>query len=65
MESLSIYEKSEKELNNIQAQLSSDTIKINMKDLDTNTKGEIIRALQQVISLRKKQIKSTYTGVQI
>lgn len=65
MESKDNYQRSEKELNKLQAQLNSDTITINMKDFDANTRGEIITALQKVINLRKKQIQSTYLGVQI
>lgn len=53
MESLSIYEESEKELQKLKKDLhTKDIVTINFKNLDSNTQGKIKKVLHEAIAER-------------
>ncbi|MBR6289198.1 MAG: hypothetical protein IKR19_07685 [Acholeplasmatales bacterium] len=64
MESKDTYQRSYEELLKIKKELASDHISIDTTKLDTNTKQEIITALQNVIVKRRGEIDSVRLGVQ-
>jgi hypothetical protein len=64
LESKDTYQRSYEELEKIKRSLASDKITIDVTKLDTNTKQEIITALQNVIIKRKGEIDSVRLGVQ-
>jgi hypothetical protein len=63
LEGLSVYERSKKELDQIRASLSSNTVTIDMLKLDNETKGVIIEALRKAINSRYPDVMSVITGV--
>lgn len=64
MESTKIYEDSNKELNRIIKQTSTDEIRIDLTKLDSTTKGQMISAVRTVANQRIKDIEKVIFGVQ-
>lgn len=63
MESLKIYEESQKELVRVKSSTSFDSLTINLNKLDEQTKGEMIKAITKVASKRCKDIEKVILGV--
>ena len=64
MESKELYEKSYQEIMKIKKSIASDTVIIHFDNLDGVTKGELITAIQNVISKRQAEIDAVRLGVQ-
>jgi hypothetical protein len=63
MESVSIYQDSLKELNQIKKSIANDTVTIHFNKMDANTRGVIVSAIQKAISERSGEITAVITGV--
>ena len=64
MESTKIYEESHKELIRIARETSTGEIRIDTSKLDTETKGQILKAIRSVVNQRQKDIEKVIFGVQ-
>lgn len=64
LESKELYEKSYQEIMKIKKSIASDTVIIHFDNLDGVTKGELITAIQNVISKRQAEIDAVRLGVQ-
>lgn len=64
MESIKIYEESYKELTRIIKETSTGEIRIDLSKLDTETKGQMLKAIRDVANQRQKNIEKIIFGVQ-
>jgi len=64
MESTKIYEESRKELIRITRETSTGEIRIDPSKLDTETKGQMLKAIRDVANQRQKNIEKIIFGVQ-
>ncbi len=64
MESKKIYEESGTEIARIRKSILDDSLTIHMNKLDTETRGELVTAIQKVLVKRQREVEAVYLGVQ-
>ena len=64
MESKKIYEESGTEIARIRKSILDDSLTIHMNKLDTETRGELVTAMQKVLVKRQREVEAVYLGVQ-
>jgi hypothetical protein len=63
MEGVTIYEESKTEVQRILKTMGSDAFEINAAKLDTNTKEQLLVAINDVLSRRSREIDKVILGV--